>query len=40
LKSVQSFKKDVDGGSFPSAKYTVKMNTGEKDKLLELLDNF
>jgi len=39
LKSVQSFKKDVDGGSFPSAEYTVQMNSGEKDKLLELLDN-
>ena len=40
LKSVQSFKEDVDEGLFPSADYTVQMNSGEKNKLLELLDNF
>ena len=38
-KAVKGFKDDVDSGSYPSSEHTVEMLPGEKDNLLEQLDN-
>ena len=40
LRSIKAFKDDVSSLNFPSTEFTVNMNKGEKDKLLEKLDNF
>ncbi|MGA1478588.1 MAG: 3-methyl-2-oxobutanoate hydroxymethyltransferase [Candidatus Actinomarina sp.] len=40
LKSVSLFKEDVNSSTFPSTEYTVTMNEGEKEILLERLDSF
>ncbi len=38
-KAVKGFKNDVDSGNYPSSDHTVEMLPGEKDNLLEQLDN-
>jgi len=38
-KAIKGFKDDVGSGSFPSSDHTVEMLPGEKDMLLEKLDN-
>ena len=38
-KAVKGFKDDVDSGNYPSSEHTVEMLPGEKDNLLEQLDN-
>ena len=38
-KAVKGFKDDVDSGTYPSSDHTVEMLPGEKDNLLEQLDN-
>ena len=38
-KAVKGFKDDVDSGSYPSSEHTVEMLPGEKDNLLEQLNN-
>ena len=40
LRSIQAFKNDVTVTNFPSSEYTIKMNKGEKELLLEKLDGF
>jgi 3-methyl-2-oxobutanoate hydroxymethyltransferase len=38
-KAVKGFKDDVDSGSYPSSDHTVEMLPGERNNLLEQLDN-
>jgi len=40
LRSIQAFKNDVTESNFPSNEYTIKMNKGEKELLVEKLDSF
>ena len=40
LRSIQAFKNDVTESNFPSSEYTIKMNKGEKELLVEKLDSF
>ena len=40
LKSISAFKKDVSDLNFPNKEYTINMNSGEKAKLIELLENY
>lgn len=40
LRSIQAFKNDVTISNFPSSEYTIKMNEGEKEILVEKLDSF